>query len=173
MKPTPLSLLVTLALLAGTTGWAVARLFDSVVGRTLEIPVSAPLTMIVLTLSLFVWTVLARPRLLRKKGAKPMPPLLAARTAALAMAASRTGSLVLGLYLGLAIGLWPSWSTQQGRDSVISGVVTAAAAKILVLVALWLERICRIKDGDDQQGGSAAATGRGASPEPAARISDH
>ena len=99
-----------------------------------------------------------------------MDPLLAARTAALAMAASRAGALVAGLYGGMAIGLLPSWSTTAGRDSVILGGLTSALGLGLAAVALWLERICQIKDGDDEHGGAGAKAARGkGNPEPAAR----
>lgn len=170
MQPTRVSLLATLALLAGTAGWAVARLFESFADRSVQVPLSAPVATFVLAVALLVWTVLSRPRLLRRKGAKPMDPLLAARTAALAMAASRAGALVAGLYGGMAVGLLPLWSTASGRDSVILGGITASFGILLAVIALWLERICRIKDGDDQRGGgSAAATSGNGNPSPAAR----
>ena len=170
MQPTRISLLATLALLAGTAGWAIARLFDSFSERSLQVPLSAPVATFVLTIALFVWTVLSRPRLLRRKGTKPMDPLLAARTAALAMAASRAGALVAGLYGGIALGLLPLWSTSAGRDSVILGALTSGFGILLAAVAVWLERICRIKDGDDDRGGSGAPAGRSkGNPEPAAR----
>jgi hypothetical protein len=176
MRPTPISLLATLAVLAATAGWAGVRLLDGLAGRSVQVPVSAPATLAVFALSLLMWALLARPRLQRRPGTKPLNPIVAARTAALAMAASRTGALVLGAYLGSAMGLLPRWNTGGGRDSVLASLITATCAAAVVGIALWLERLCRVRDGDDE-GNGAGATGTvtGGNPEPAARavVQDH
>jgi hypothetical protein len=170
VRPTSSSLLTALAVLAGTAGWAGARLADGLGGRALQIPVSAPLTMAVFAVALLIWTLLARPKLLRKKGSRPLPPLVAARSAALAMAASRTGALVFGLYSGAAVGLLPRWNTGQGRESVLASGLSALGALTVMVVALWLEKLCRVRDGDDENG-ATGSSGRvvDGNPEPAAR----
>jgi hypothetical protein len=126
--------------------------------------------MAVFAVALLIWTLLARPRLLRKPGTRPLAPLVAARSAALAMAASRTGALVLGLYSGAAVGLMPRWNTGQGRESVLASALSALGALLVMVIALWLEKLCRVRDGDDENG-ATGATGRviDGNPEPAAR----
>jgi hypothetical protein len=170
VRPTSSSLLAALAVLAGTAGWAGARLADGLGGRALQVPLSAPSTMAVFAVALLIWTLLARPRLLRKPGTRPLAPLVAARSAALAMAASRTGALVLGLYSGAAVGLMPRWNTGQGRESVLASALSALGALLVMVIALWLEKLCRVRDGDDENG-ATGATGRviDGNPEPAAR----
>lgn len=76
-----------------------------------------------------------------------MPPLVAARTAALAMAASRIGSLVAGFYAGVAVGIVPSLGTPTGSQTFWSAGLASLGALALVAAALWLEHVCRLPIG--------------------------
>ncbi len=152
MIPTRLGLLATLALLAAVVGWCVVGLFDSVVGRSLPVPWTAPAALLVVALALFIWALLLRPRLQHKRGTTPVSPFVAARTAALAMAASRTGALVGGFYLGAVVAFVPSWFAEAPRERVVVGSVAVIASVLVVLAALWLERICRLPDQGDGEG---------------------
>jgi hypothetical protein len=73
-----------------------------------------------------------------------MDPIVAARSAALGMAASRTGAIVVGFYLGVAIELAPGWGVDSVRERVIVSLVTVVLAGLVVAAALWLERVCRV-----------------------------
>ena len=73
-----------------------------------------------------------------------MDPIVAARSAALAMAASRTGAIVAGFYAGVTVGLLPGWSVAYVRDRVVVSAVTVLTASLVVAAALWLERVCRV-----------------------------
>jgi hypothetical protein len=144
--PTPLRLLVLLAGLAATAGWGLAQVWDSVTGTYLPVPWTAAIGLGALAVALLVWTVLARPRLARKPDTRPLDPIVAARTAALAMAASRTGAVVGGLYLGIAAAFAPILGQEPGRARVLSAGAAVLAAVAVVVVALWLERCCRLPD---------------------------
>ncbi|MDO9484922.1 MAG: DUF3180 domain-containing protein [Actinomycetota bacterium] len=160
MKPTRVRLLLALAVLAGSVGWAIALLVENQSGRALPIPWLAAATLWFLAIALFAWTVLARPRLKRKSGHRPMAPLVAARTAALAMAGSRTGSLVAGFYAGICIGTVPSRATEAGSATMWISLASAAGALALAAAALWLEHICRLPtdtDGKDSGLGRVSA----------------
>lgn len=160
MTPTRIRLLVVLAVLAGAIGWAVAVLVSGLAGRAVPVTWLAPLALWFLAVALLVWTLLARPKLQRRKGSRRMAPLVAARTAALAMAASRTGALVAGFYLGLAIGTLPAQHTPAGSESLWAALASAAGAIVLVVAALWLEHLCRLPsdgDGDDAGLGRVSA----------------
>lgn len=169
VTPTRPRLLLTLAVLATTAGWSISRLVDAFTSRTIPIGPSSAISMGALTLALLLWTLLARPRLLRRSGATPMPPLVAARTAALALAGSRTGALVLGAYAGIAIALLGRWSTDAGRRGTLIAALTAVLALAFTAIALWLERLCRITE-DDGNGpggtGSARQPGYGSTQRP-------
>ncbi len=144
MTPTRARSLLTLALLAAVGGWALTRLVDAYAGRSLPVPWSAPAVMVLLALALAIWARGTRARLERRPGTKPLEPLVAARTAALAMAGSRTGALVAGFYAGVALALTPSWSVAYTRELILAAVLTVLAAGLVVAASLWLERICRL-----------------------------
>lgn len=149
MKPTRTRLLVAIAVVLAAVGWGVTRLVDAFAGRSLPVPWTAPAVMVVLAIALALWARGTRDRLARKPGTKPMEPLVAARSAALAMAASRTGAVVAGFYVGVAIALAPMWEVAYVRERVIVSLVAVVGAVLVVLAALWLERVCRIPPQDD------------------------
>jgi len=115
-----------------------------------------PALMLVLALSVFLWARGTRARLEKRPGTKPMPPMLALRTAALALAVSRAGAVVGGFYLGVAVALSPSWDISYVRGLIIAALVTAVGSGLLVAAGLWLERICRIPPSDDDGADPAA-----------------
>jgi hypothetical protein len=140
-------------------------------GRILGVPLLASLGLWALAIGVFLWAFISRPRLLHpdgrgnehRPGSAPayvptgdaqssrrghpdrMPPLLAARTAALAMAASRTGAVIGGFYLGIFAALLGVISTPSGSDSATASLIAAGACIVLVGSAIWLESMCRLR----------------------------
>lgn len=149
MTTTRPTLLLILAGLAGVVGWATVDLFQSLVGRSLPVPWTAAATLALLAVALFIWALTIRPRILRAKGTRPVSPFVAARTAALAMAASRTGALVAGFYAGIAVQLLSQLDNAVAQQRFINALAAVLAGFLLVLAALWLEHICRLP-GDDE-----------------------
>lgn len=158
MTPTRIRVLLVLAAVAAAIGWAVMVVVEGQQGRVVPVPWTAGALLWILAFALFVWTLLARPRLQRRPGARPMSPFVAARSAALAMAASRTGSLVAGFYAGMAIGAFPMRMTPAGQDTLWASLLAVLAAVALTAVALWLERLCRLPSDDDQAPSRTTAT---------------
>lgn len=152
MTPTRPWLLIALAVLAAAIGLAAVGLWEALFGRTLPVPVLAPVTMLLIAVALFIWTLLIRPRILRRPGTRPISPFVAARTAALAMAASRTGSLVGGFYAGVAITLVLATATPAVTERMVLAGASAFASLLVVLAALWLEHVCRLSVDDDDDG---------------------
>jgi hypothetical protein len=142
-------MLVGILALSGAIGWAVGAMLAGQFGRILPVPWLAAMTVWLVAGALVVWTLLSRPRLLKKPGHRPMPPLLAARSAALALAASRAGAVVGGFYLGLSIATVPNMNTPSGSVTFWAALATGAGSVALVGAALWLERLCRIPYRDD------------------------
>lgn len=153
--------LVALAAIALAVGWVLVDLVERVAGRILGVPWLAAVALWVLALGVLGWALLSRGRLGSKPASGPaavggsadvhrrMPPLVAARTAALALAASRTGALIGGFYLGIALGLIGVSDTPTGSTSMGAAVASVLACAVLVGAALWLESLCRLRDGDD------------------------
>ncbi len=153
--------LVAIAAIALAVGWVLVDLVERAAGRILGVPWLAAVALWVLAIGVLGWAVLSRGRLGHKPasgaatvGGPPdrdrrMPPLVAARTAALAMAASRTGALIGGFYLGIALGLIGVSDTPTGSSSMGAAIASVLACAVLVGAALWLESLCRLRDGDD------------------------
>ncbi len=152
MTPTKVRLLVALAVIAAALGWGAITLVAGQTGRAIPVPWLAAATMWVLAFAILVWALLSRPRLQRRPGAKPMPPLVAARTAALAMAASRVGALVGGFYLGMAVGSLGMRGTEAGSGTFTASAAAAVGSLALAAAAVWLERLCRLPLDGDQDG---------------------
>lgn len=149
VTPTRISNLFLWFLGAGVLGWILAQLTESFASRYLPVPWLAALAVWLLAISLLMWTVLVRPRLQRKPDTEPLEPQVAARTAALAMASSRTGAAVAGFYLGIAAMLSSDLAIPAAQENAIVAVLTALGGFVIVAVALWLEHICRIDEDDD------------------------
>lgn len=160
MRPTRWVPLVAIAAIALAVGWVLVDVVERWAGRILGVPWLAAVGMWVLALGVLGWTLLSRGRLggppsgpeAAGSGGQPrpsMPPLVAARTAALAMAASRTGALIGGFYLGVALGLLGVRDTPTGSQSLGAAAVSTLGCVVLVGAALWLERLCRLRTSDD------------------------
>jgi len=143
-------LLLAIAAVLAAIGWGVTRLVDAYAGRSLPVPWTAPAVMVVLAIALALWARGTRDRLAGKPGTKRIEPLVAARSAALAMAASRTGAVVGGFYAGVAIALAPMWDVPYVRERILVSLAALGGAVLVVLAALWLERICRLPPQDDE-----------------------
>lgn len=161
MKPTRWVPLIAIAAVALAVGWVLVDLVERMAGRVLGVPWLAAVALWLLALGVLGWTVLSRGRLGGKPRSGPatvgatqtaekrMPPLVAARTAALAMAASRTGALIGGFYLGIALGLIGVRDTPTGSASMTAALASVLACAVLVGAALWLESMCRLRHRDD------------------------
>lgn len=85
-------------------------------------------------------------------GAEPVDPLAVARYAVLAKASSVAGAIFTGFYAGFL----PWLLVESGRVSdagadlppTIGGLLASIA---LMLVALWLERACRVPESEDDE----------------------
>jgi hypothetical protein len=147
-------MLALLALISSMFGWSLANWVDNM-GRLIAIPWLAPATLWLFALAVLWWARGTRARLDPKSDRPRMDPLVAARTAALALAGSRTGAAVFGFYGGIALRLLGETGIAAGRQRLICAALAALGALALTAASLYLERICRIPQ--DPKGDSAAA----------------
>lgn len=151
MQPTRIRLLVGIAVICAALGWGTVQIVAAWLGRLVPVPWLAAAALWLVAGALAWWTFQARPRLQGRPDVKPMEAIVAARSAALAMAASRIGAVMAGFYAGVAIGLVASIGTPSGLQAFWSSTIAAAGAVGLAAAALWLEHSCRVpldRDGD-------------------------
>jgi ABC-type antimicrobial peptide transport system permease subunit len=143
--------LLTLGGVSAVAGWVLADMVDRLAGRSVPVPWTAPATLAILAVALVFWAVGMRRRLREGR----VDPFVATRTAALAMAASRTGAIATGVYTGFLVWFAGQWYIEAARGRGFASLAAVVAGLLVIVAALWLERICRIKgDNDDDDDGS-------------------
>ncbi len=145
-------------LLALVAGFAVLFyvLADTAYGSVPQLPVYAPVTLVLLAVTELGMAKVVADRLAhrvdrhgRARG-RALHPMQVARAAVLAKASSVTGAVLLGAYGGLFAWTLPRRGelAVAESDALVSGL-TALAALALVVAALLLERACRTPDDRD------------------------
>jgi hypothetical protein len=145
VRPTSVRLLLLWAFVAGVLGWMFAAWVDDQ-GHLPQVPWLSVVVIWVVALFVLVWTLVARRRLHPEPGKPRMAPLVAARTAALSLAGSRTGALVFGGYGGMALRLLEETAVAAGRERLLAASLAAFGGLALAAASLWLEHICRLPE---------------------------
>ena len=146
MQPTKISMLAVLAILAAAVGWSVAQLWPTFFGQGMPVSIGSAIAMILVFVTMLIWTLMTRARLKPGATLNRLHPIVAARTAALAMSASRVGSLAFGFYVGVLLANVAADYSSAGTERIQISAVTAIASLLTAAVALWLEKICQIKE---------------------------
>ncbi|MFC0429608.1 DUF3180 domain-containing protein [Kutzneria buriramensis] len=148
MKFTKIRDLVGVALVAGLLTAILLKLVYA------DLPTLPRLTGVTFGVLAIVEAILAwqlRNRIARKDGARPVQPLTAARAVALAKASSLVGALMVGVWVGVLVTVFPimasSAAAGEDRTTALVGLVGSAA---LVAAALWLEHSCKTPDPPQQ-----------------------
>lgn len=144
MHPTRIRLLVAIAAVCAALGWGLVQVVASWTGRLVPVPWLAAAALWIIAAALAYWTYLLRPRLQGRPDVRPIEPIVAARSAALSMAASRIGALMVGFYAGIAIAMASRLGTPSGLQAFWSATAAAVGALGIVAAALWLEHACRV-----------------------------
>ncbi|MBP2404301.1 DUF3180 domain-containing protein [Streptomyces syringium] len=160
MKQLRVSVLVGLFAVAGILSWAGARLWDSV-GTLPSVPVAAPIVLAVIAVVLAATAFSLRSRLRaqreRRPGAKGVDPLLAARAVVFGQASALVASLVAGMYGGVGVFLLiDGLDVPARRDQAIYAGASVLAGACVVAAAFFLERVCKLPEDDEENGGTAA-----------------
>lgn len=156
MKPSSPPLVVTLVIVGATVGWALSVVIDGWTGRSLPVPVLAGSALWLLGIALMVWGWVIHPRLRANvdrgssPGVDPLPVLVAARVAAIAMAATRVGALISGLYAGVVVATLASGlSSPAAQRTLWSSVLATTGAAVVAAAGVRLERWCLLPRGNN------------------------
>ncbi|MFF0275999.1 MULTISPECIES: DUF3180 domain-containing protein [unclassified Streptomyces] len=155
MKQLRLKVLAGLFLVAGILSWGAARLWDSV-GTLPSVPIAAPIVLAVIAVVLTATALSIRARLKaqreRRPGAKGVEPLMAARAVVFGQASALVAALVAGMYGGTGVFLLGSLDVPARRDQALYAALSVAAGIAVIAAALFLERVCRLPEDDDENG---------------------
>ncbi|MDJ0461665.1 DUF3180 domain-containing protein [Streptomyces sp. H27-C3] len=160
MKQLRLGVLAGLFAVAGVLSWGGARLWDTV--DTLpSVPLAAPIVLALIATVLTATALSLRSRLRaqreRRPGAKGVEPMMAARAVVFGQASALVASLVSGMYGGTGVYLlMNSLDIPARQDQAIYAGSAVLAGAAVVAAAIFLERVCRLPD-DEEQGTAPAA----------------
>lgn len=148
MRPTDWREIVALGVVAGAISWLVLRFsYDSLP----PIPSNATISLVIVAVAgLFTYNNL-RNRLHGVAGAKPVPPLLLARFAALAKALSWAGALSIGGWLGLLVRVSGHLDVDAFRRDAVTGAIALVPSIAVMVSGLLIERLCKAEVPPDDE----------------------
>ncbi|MER7198350.1 DUF3180 domain-containing protein [Streptomyces sp. NBC_01003] len=159
MKQLRIRTLAGLFLVAGVLSWAGARLWDSI-GTLPRVPLAAPIVLAVIAVILLATALSIRARLRaqreRSPGAKGVDPLMAARALVFGQASALVAALVAGMYGGTGAFLLEHLDVPARRDQAIYAGFSVLTGIAVIAAALFLERVCKLPEDDDEDHGGAA-----------------
>ncbi|MFH8219758.1 DUF3180 domain-containing protein [Streptomyces sp. NPDC018057] len=162
MKELRIRVLAGVFVVAGVLSWAGARLWNAV-GTLPSVPLAAPIVLALIAVVLVATALSLRARLRaqreRRPGAKGVDPLMAARAVVFGQASALVAALVAGMYGGAGVFLLELLDIPTRRDQAIYAGASVLAGLAVIAAALFLERVCKLPEDDDQnpQGAEPAA----------------
>lgn len=142
VSTTSIGLLAALLVLGGAIGWSAVAVIEATGRSVSPAPWVAPGSLLFFAGLLFVGAWYMYDRVHRKR--VRVDPLYAFRLLVLAKASALVGALVCGGYAGFVLRFLPDWGVNAaGRERVITGLVAAGTALVLVIAGLLLERACK------------------------------
>ncbi|WP_345577687.1 DUF3180 domain-containing protein [Streptomyces prasinosporus] len=159
MKELRIRVLAGVFVVAGILSWAGARLWNSL-GTLPSVPVAAPVVLALIAVVLAATALSLRARLRaqreRRPEAKGVDPLMAARAVVFGQASALVAALVAGMYGGVGVFLLESLDVPARRDQAVYAGFAVLAGIAVIAAALFLERVCRLPEDDENNGAGAA-----------------
>ncbi|MFF1380783.1 DUF3180 domain-containing protein [Streptomyces sp. NPDC058308] len=160
MKELRIRTLAGLFLAAGVLSWSGARLWDSF-GTLPRVPLAAPIVLAVIAVVLFATALSLRSRLRaqreRRPGAKGVEPMMAARAVVFGQASALVAALVTGMYGGVGVFMLEFLDIPGRRDQAVYAGLSVLMGIAVIVAAFFMERVCKLPEDDDEDGGTAAA----------------
>ncbi|MFF7737563.1 MULTISPECIES: DUF3180 family protein [unclassified Streptomyces] len=161
MRELRIRVLAAVFVVAGVLSWAGARLWNSV-GTLPSVPLAAPIVLAVIAVVLLATALSIRARLKaqreRRPEAKGVDPLMAARAVVFGHASALVAALVAGMYGGTGVFLLESLDIPARRDQAIYAGLSVVAGIGVIAAALFLERVCKLPEDDENDGTGVAPT---------------
>ncbi|MFC9505927.1 DUF3180 domain-containing protein [Streptomyces sp. NPDC057002] len=161
MRELRIRVLVGVFVVAGVLSWAGARLWNSV-GTLPSVPLAAPIVLALIAVVLLATALSLRARLKaqreRQPDAKGVDPMMAARAVVFGHASALVAALVSGMYGGTGVFLLESLDIPARRDQAIYAGFSVVAGIGVIAAAIFLERVCKLPEDDENDGTGAAPT---------------
>jgi len=152
--------LVGVFVVAGILSWAGARLWNSI-GTLPSVPLAAPIVLALIAVVLLATALSLRGRFKaqreRRPEAKGVDPLMAARAVVFGQASALVAALVAGMYGGTGVFLLELLDIPARRDQAIYAGFSVVAGIAVIVAAIFLERVCRLPEDDEDNNGAASA----------------
>jgi hypothetical protein len=160
LKQVRFRVLIGTFLVTAVVAWAGSRLWNAL-GELPGVPLAAPIVLGAIAAVLAATAISLRARLKeqreRQAQARGVDPMLAARAVLFGQASALVASLVAGVYAGFCVFLIASQlDIAPRRDQAVYSGCSVVACAAIVAAALWLQRICRIPDDEDDPGRGTA-----------------
>ena len=146
MTPTRLRTLFLIAVVVAAVSWLVLH---AVYGSLPPLPWTMVPALIIAAGGEVITGRGLQARILRRPGAKRVPPLQVARMVALAKASSLAAAVIGGVAAGFAGAAAGSLPAPAARHDVFTASSTFVAAVVLAVAALYLEHCCRVPGDPD------------------------
>ncbi|MFD5446626.1 DUF3180 domain-containing protein [Streptomyces sp. NPDC003470] len=161
MKELRIRMLAGVFVVAGVLSWAGARLWNSI-GTLPSVPLAAPIVLAVIAVILLATALSIRARLKAQRdrvpGAKGVDPLMAARAVVFGQASALVAALVAGMYGGTGVFLLEYLDIPARRDQAIYAGFSVLTGIGVIASAMFLERVCKLPEDDDDNSGAAPTT---------------
>ncbi|MFF6913933.1 DUF3180 family protein [Streptomyces sp. NPDC012466] len=161
MRELRIRVLAGVFVVAAVLSWAGARLWNSV-GTLPSVPLAAPIVLAVIAVVLLATALSIRARLKaqreRRPEAKGVDPLMAARAVVFGQASALVAALVSGMYGGTGVFLLESLDIPARRDQAVYAGFSVLAGIGVIAAAIFLERVCKLPEDDENDGTGVAPT---------------
>ncbi|MFD8912919.1 DUF3180 domain-containing protein [Streptomyces sp. NPDC059575] len=156
MKQLRIRVLAGVFVAAGVLSWAGARLWNSL-GTLPGVPLAAPIVLALIAVVLFATAISLRGRFKaqreRRPDAKGVDPMMAARAVVFGHASALVAALVSGIYGGTGVFLLELLDLPARRDQAVYAGFAVLAGIAVIAAAVFLERVCRLPEDDDNHNG--------------------
>ncbi|WP_077799083.1 DUF3180 domain-containing protein [Streptomyces sp. JHA26] len=161
MKELRIRMLAGVFVVAGVLSWAGARLWNSL-GTLPSVPLAAPVVLALIAVILLATALSIRARLKAQRdrvpGAKGVDPLMAARSVVFGQASALVAALVAGMYGGTGVFLLEYLDIPARRDQAVYAGFSVLTGIGVIASAVFLERVCKLPDDEDDNAGTASTT---------------
>ncbi|MCH5675047.1 DUF3180 domain-containing protein [Streptomyces gilvus] len=159
MRELRIRVLAGVFFVAGVLSWAGARLWNSI-GTLPSVPLAAPIVLALIAVVLTATALSIRGRLKaqreRDPEAKGVDPLMAARAVVFGQSSALVAALVAGMYGGTGVFLLELLDIPARRDQAIYAGFSVVAGIAVIAAAIFLERVCKLPDDDENNNGAAS-----------------